>query len=134
MFGVRDLEAPPSTEGERRWFVGYGVASFIYRMFIVAVIALFVASKFFFIGVLLAIWAMAIMVIVPLVKNISKIFTNAKIRPKRARAVVAIVSLFAFGVTLITLVPVPTWTRAEGVVWVPGDMVVRVQDMGGRGP
>lgn len=125
LFGVRDLELPPSTGGERRWFVGYGIAAFFYRMFIVVVIALFVAGKFFFIGVLLAFWAVVVMVVVPLVKNASKIFTNPKIRSKRARAIATTLAISAGLVAVLTLVPVPSWTRAEGVVWLPGNMVVR---------
>lgn len=125
LLGLRELESPPSTAGERRWFVGYGIAAFVYRMFIVAVIALFVAGKFFFVGVLLAIWAVVMMVVVPVVKNVSKIFTSAAIRSKRTRAITAIMSIVLVVVAAVTLVPVPSWTRAEGVVWVPGDMVVR---------
>lgn len=124
VYKLRDLEPPPATEGEVRWFVGYGISSFVYRMFIVTVIVLFVATKFFFIGVLLAIWAIAIMIVVPLIKNTAKLFNNPRIRPKRTQAVATTASLVAFAVAL-TLVPAPSWTRAEGTIWLPGDMVVR---------
>jgi len=124
VYRLRDLEPPPATPGEIRWFVGYGIGSFIYRMFIVAIIVLFVATKFFFIGVLLAIWAIAIMVVVPLIKNTAKLFNNPRIRPKRARAVATTASFVAIAVA-VTLVPVPSWTRAEGTIRLPGDMVVR---------
>jgi putative peptide zinc metalloprotease protein len=130
LFGLRELEVSPSTAGERRWFVGYGIAAFVYRMFVVAAIVLFVAGKFFFIGVLLAIWGVTVMVVAPLVRNVAKIFTSPAIRPKRTRAVVTTGALAAAIVATVTLVPVPSWTRAEGVVWVPGDMVVRARTAG----
>lgn len=130
LFGLREVEPPQSTTGERRWFVGYGIAAFIYRMFVVAAIVLFVAGKFFFIGVLLAIWGVTVMIVAPLVKNTAKIFTSPAIRPKRMRAVTTTALLVTAVVAVITLVPVPSWTRAQGVVWVPGDMVVRARTNG----
>ena len=125
LFGLRDLDPPTATQGERAWFVGYGLASFVYRMFVVVFIAMFVATKFFFIGILLALWAIAMMVVVPLVKNISKIFTSTRLGPKRTRAITVILSMVCVSLLVLVFVPVPSWTRAEGVVWVPGDAVVR---------
>src|SRR6185295_11718953 len=57
VLGVRDSENPAHTTGERVWMAVYGIASFFYRVFITFVIILFIAGRFFFIGVLLAIWA-----------------------------------------------------------------------------
>jgi len=45
--------------GERFWFIVYAPASFIYRMFTLFGIALFVSSKYFFVGVALTLWMLA---------------------------------------------------------------------------
>lgn len=60
LFGVSDAKSPASSTGERVWFMLYGIASFCYRMFIIAVIIVFVAGKFFIIGVAIAVWGSSI--------------------------------------------------------------------------
>ena len=125
LFGVRDAEPPESTRGERIWFVIYTVASWAYRIFIYTAIVLFIASKFFFIGVLFACWSALSMFLLPAMKGIKYLASSPRIRKKRTQAVTATV-LFLGGIgILITLVPVPLSTRAEGVVWIPEQSFVR---------
>src|SRR4051812_10809960 len=57
ILGVREAEAPEASRAEKAWFLIYGFASTLYRIFVTILIALFIAGQFFFIGVLLAIWA-----------------------------------------------------------------------------
>ena len=124
-FKVKDADSPANTTGERVWMVIYGIASFIYRLFIMFVIVTFIAGKFFLIGVLLAIWAIATQVLTPIGKSIYYLLDNPRLRYQRGRAVtltlVTILILFA----LLFLVPAPNWTRAQGVVWVPEESQVR---------
>jgi putative peptide zinc metalloprotease protein len=64
----RAAVSPAATTGERAWFAFYGVASTLYRLFVTFVIAIFIGSQFFFIGVVLALWAVAMMVVVPVLR------------------------------------------------------------------
>ena len=125
LFAIRNIKPPHATPGERRWFVFYGIGSFIYRMFIVVLIVSFISGKFFIVGVLLAIWAFTMMLIVPSIKALSQLYTNPQIRPKRQRAVTITASTIIVCLMIIMLLPLPSWTRAEGIVWVEGDAVVR---------
>jgi putative peptide zinc metalloprotease protein len=122
---VKDADNPAETLGERVWMVFYGIAAFIYRMFIMFVIITFIAGKFFVIGVLLAIWALATQVVVPFGKSISHLATSPALRRQRGRVMgtSALVVLAVFG--LLFVAPAPSWTRAEGVVWVPEEAQVR---------
>ena len=125
LFGLKDLEQFFATKGERAWYVGYGIASYFYRMFVIAAISLFIAGKFFFIGVMLAVWAIVVSIIVPMIKAISQLLTSVKIRPKRMRAILTVSAMVCIVLGVITSLPVPSWTRAEGVVWVPSNNMVR---------
>jgi putative peptide zinc metalloprotease protein len=125
LFGLKDLEKYSASKGERAWYVGYGVASYFYRMAVMAAIALFIASKFFFIGVMLAVWAIFVSIIVPMMKAISNLLTSVQIRPKRTRAIVTVSAMVCITLGSIISLPVPCWTRAEGVVWVSSDNMVR---------
>ena len=125
LFSVRDADSPAESRGERIWMVAYGIASFAYRVFIMFVIILFIAGKFFTIGVLLAIWAVATQVLMPVGRQIAFLANSPNIRRQRGRAV-AVSALLVLGVFgLMFLVPAPSWTRAEGVVWVPEEAQVR---------
>jgi putative peptide zinc metalloprotease protein len=125
VFGVKDASSPAETQGERVWMVVYGIASFIYRVIIMFVIILFIAGKFFVIGVLLAIWAVATQIVMPVGKNLSSLFNGPSLRRQRGRALTTSAALALVTALILFVVPVPSWTRAEGVVWVPEESQVR---------
>jgi putative peptide zinc metalloprotease protein len=125
LFGLRDAEPPLSTSGERVWFVIYTVASFIYRIFIYVAIVLFIASKFFVVGILLASWALVSMIIVPIAKSMNFLFSSPRLGRKRSRAITVTALALASITAIVLLVPVPLGTRAEGVIWIPERSFVR---------
>jgi putative peptide zinc metalloprotease protein len=125
VLGVPDAESPAHSVGERVWMVVYGIASFAYRTFILFVIIVFIAGKFFLVGVLLALWAVATQVFVPVGKSVSFLTSSPGLRRQRGRAVSTTLALIAGAVCLVFILPVPSWTRAEGVVWVPEEAHVR---------
>lgn len=122
---VKDAIGPADTRGERYWMTAYGIASFVYRVFIMFVIITFVASKFFFVGVLIAIWAVATQVFMPVAKSVSFLFTNPALGRQRGRSVGTTLLIAAAVALVLLVVPAPSWTRAEGVVWVPEEAQVR---------
>jgi len=125
VLGIRDAEAPLSSWGERIWFVVYTIAAFFYRIFVYTSIILFIAGKFFFVGVLIACWGAFNMLLMPLAKIVRFLVNSPKLRRRRIWAVSVSSVLLAAVVALITVVPVPLSTVVEGVVWVPEDSFVR---------
>ena len=125
VFGVDDATSPAMARGERTWFVVYGVASFAYRMAIMFAIIVFIAGKFFVVGVLLAIWAIITQIIVPAAKRVAFLFTNPSIGRQRVRALTSSGLTLAALLVVILFLPMPSWTRAEGVVWLPEESYVR---------
>jgi putative peptide zinc metalloprotease protein len=126
LFGVRELESPARNSSERRWMLFYGIASFVYRMFIAIAIILFVAGEFFIIGVLLAIWASITMLLLPLFKSMKFLVSSPKLHRQRPRALLVSTLLGILIAVLLFLTPAPYRTMAEGVVWLPERAVVRV--------
>ena len=86
LFGAADAVSPVTARGEGAWFVFYGIASFGYRLTVAVTIISFTASKFFVVGVILAIWAVVMMYLWPLAKAVRFLFTSPLLRPKRRRA------------------------------------------------
>ena len=125
VLGVRDAQSQATQTGERVWLFLYGTVSFIYRIFISFVIIMFIASRFFVVGVLLAIWAVATQLAMPLGKSISFLVSGQSLRRQRGRALSTSLLLLLAVVGLTFFVPVPCWTRTEGVIWVPEEAQVR---------
>lgn len=121
VFGVSDATSPATAPGEPFWLVGFGVASFAYRIFIVSMIVLLVATKFFVIGVVLAIWSAILMVGLPLSKSIWFLFASPVLAKQRNRALAICAGTAVALAVFVFLVPVPYRTTAEGVIWTPGE-------------
>ena len=117
-FGVSD-EAPPVTaEGETPWLLVYGLGAFFYRLFILVFIILFLAEEYLFIGVALAVWAVVMQVIMPLVRGIRFISGNPTMEDYRKRAATVCGSVVVVASLLLLMMPVSLTTNVEGVVWV----------------
>jgi len=125
LFGLKETQPPYAGPGKRFWLFIYSITAFIYRGFVFAAIILFIAGKFFFIGILLGIWAFINMFIVPVFKRIQFVVSNSDLRGKRARAVLTAGVIILAVLLLLFFMPFPSWTRTEGVIWVPEESHVR---------
>jgi putative peptide zinc metalloprotease protein len=130
VLGIKEAEPPLHSHGERFWFVAYTVLSFIYRVFVYAAIILFVAGKFFFIGILFACWGMLNMFVIPAWKGVKFLLTSQRLARNRTRAVLASGLVIVLAAVIIGLVPVPLGTTTEGVVWLPEKSFVRAETDG----
>ncbi|HEX3864857.1 MAG TPA: PqqD family peptide modification chaperone [Stellaceae bacterium] len=124
-FGSDEPETFAETGRERFWLLTYAVASFCYRMTITLGLALFFTTKFFFIGVLLALWSVGSLIGWPIAKGIHYLFRAPRLRPVRRRALAVATLLVALPAALLLLVPLPYATVVQGVVQVPEHAVVR---------
>ena len=122
---IRDAQSPAHNWSERLWLGGYGLASTAYRLFVTFAIALFIGTQFFFFGVVLAVWAIVMMLVVPVWKVLQQVSERPALRERRSRlqwlAAGVLLPLFAF----IFLWPVAHRSQAEGVVWLPEQAIVR---------
>jgi putative peptide zinc metalloprotease protein len=124
LFGIAS-EAVEATPREAAWFLSFSVGSFIYRIFVTLAIAAFVATQFFVVGVLLALWAVVTGIAAPIAWLVGFIAFSPKLRRHRARAVLSSGALAAVLVALLFFTPVASWTNAQGVLWGADQWVVR---------
>jgi putative peptide zinc metalloprotease protein len=125
VFGSEDVAVPETAPGERGWFVFYAITSFFYRIFISISIAAMVATQYFVIGILLAIWSVYLMIVLPLAKKLAWLFTGSDLSRNRMRAISVTTLMVAVILAVVVGVPAPSWSRTEGVASVPIDNVVR---------
>jgi putative peptide zinc metalloprotease protein len=130
VLGVSEAEAPDASRAEKAWFLFYGFASTIYRILVTVVIALFIAGRFFVIGVLLAMWAVGAMAIFPIVKAVRHLAGNPRLHKHRSRAVAVTAGIVLALAGFLLLVPVPYHSHAEGVLWLPEQAMVRADANG----
>lgn len=118
---VFGLDLPPSEAPlrERIWLAGFAVAAYLYRWLITFGIAVFVATQYFFIGVLLAIWAVSAALVLPLFTLLAYLGWSPRLRRARPRAIGATLLLGALLALLLFAVPFPSWTAVQGVVQAP---------------
>ena len=127
LLGLKKTEPPYVAPGERFWLFTYSIASFSYRMLVYAWIVLFIAGKFFIIGVILAMWALASMIVIPVIKKVHFVLFSPALREKRFRAVAVSGAALTVAIMLLLFMPFPSWTRTEGVVWAPEESLVRAK-------
>ncbi|RYH07325.1 efflux RND transporter periplasmic adaptor subunit [Tropicimonas sp. IMCC6043] len=115
-FGMTWVENPANAPGESRWFVFYAVAAFLYRLTITFSIVTLVVSRFFVIGVILAIWAVFLMLLLPVLKMVWFLFTSPMLRRHRGRAFAVTGGILGGILALLMMVPLPYSTVVEGIV------------------
>lgn len=120
-FGLRLKDTPPPMVGrdERAWLIFYAIASFLYRLFIVALIALFLAQQYLFVGVMLAIWLLVTSIVLPAVKSVQFLVASPALAGRRVRTIALCVLVVAGFAGMLFGVPAPLATTSEGIVWPP---------------
>ncbi|HZF78768.1 MAG TPA: hypothetical protein VEZ89_03160, partial [Rubrivivax sp.] len=122
---LRDEISPAHSRSERLWFGFYGINSATYRVFVTLAIALFIGTRFFFFGLVLALWAVVMMAVMPVVKALKSLAGVPAAQERPARVYGTLAAAVGALVLLLGAVPVPFRTQAEGVVWLPEQAIVR---------
>ena len=130
VFGVYDTAPSHETKSERWWLFCYTPLAWLYRTFVTVSIILVIGGKFFIFGVLLALWGGFKLVAMPLWAAYKHVTSSPNLRRRRKVAslisIAMLVSLWLLGFVL----PLPLYTKAEGVVWLPDQAILRA---GGNG-
>jgi len=124
LLGIPEAVSSAGSAGEACWLFCYGVASFFYRVFIMAAIMLFIAGKFFAIGIVIALWTLCSFFLLPLKKLLGLLWSDplmSRYRPRTLAAVGGVALLAGAGFAGVAL---PSFTVVEGVVWVPAESQV----------
>lgn len=125
VLGLNQIKAECTTASEHRWFVFYGVISFIYRTTICIAVAAFFYITVPVLGLLVAIWLITIQLLLPFYRAILFLICDKSLNGRRFRALGTLTGgLLLF--TGVTSLPIfPSSTLLEGVVLLPQQATVR---------
>ena len=115
-FGSRLARSPSSSVWDSVWLTAFGIASWVYRIFITVAIILFVADKFFGLGFLAASVTIIGFFIMPVYKGIGYLLNGPRIEQVRTRAWLVTGGVLAALVIALGVIPFPNHFRAPGVV------------------
>ncbi len=116
VYGVKSSKSPASAPGERRWFVGFGILSNIYRILVFAGILLFIADQFLILGLLMLLMGIIGWVVRPIVQFLNYLVTSPELDRVRGRAMLSTGFIFGGLIWFLVFVPFPSHFRAQGVV------------------
>ncbi|MDY7010627.1 MAG: PqqD family peptide modification chaperone [Planctomycetota bacterium] len=120
VWSVRQARNPAHTSGERGWFVFYGIASTIYRIFIFSMILLFLTDRLPKPLAIVAIGFGAVAALtwlcIPLGKFIRYLATSGELARQRQRAVASTLVFIMVVFIGLGLISVPDRCRVEGIV------------------
>ncbi len=125
LFGINKLSSPATAPGEAGWFVIYSLSSFVYRMGLLWLIIVYITDTFFILGIILAIWMLVKQILLPVSKGFLYVINSPYIQKYRLRAVGSLTSILAILFVMVYVVPVPSYTRSEGVIWMPEEAQLR---------
>jgi putative peptide zinc metalloprotease protein len=125
LLGMETAESPITAPGEKSWFLIYGPVAFCYRIVVLVGLVLLVSSRFFTVGIVLALWGAISLLVFPAIRHLAQFLSSPAARQRRSH-LVSIGGILALGAAVfLFIVPVPLWTSTQGVVWLPEQAAIR---------
>ncbi|MEO0510571.1 MAG: hypothetical protein AAF065_12005 [Verrucomicrobiota bacterium] len=129
-FGGRHSQSPSSGRGDAVWLACFGVASWLFRVYITYVIVMFVADRYLGLGFLAAVLTIIGLFIIPLYKGIKFLVSEPRIERVRLRAYLVTFGTLALVFVLLGLIPAPRYFRAPGVAFAEDAAFIVAQSSG----
>jgi putative peptide zinc metalloprotease protein len=126
----REPASPVMAPGEALWFGLYAPLSLIYRLLVLSSIGLFISTRYFAFGVLIALWSIGAALGVPLYRGLKGLKRMLADERTGTGGKLALVGALAAIVAFLFVVPLPYDTQVEGIVWLPQSGVLRAQSSG----
>jgi len=115
---VESAGSPVLAEGERKWFVVFGIASLVYRNVIMLIIALWLLSKLLVIGLVIFLWVVIVQYVMPVLRFLKYILNSEDMRQRRWMHSMAPALAFSLLVLFLVRFPMPHSSPVPGIVWV----------------
>lgn len=129
-FGGKHSQSPATSRADSIWLGSFGVASWLFRLYITYVIIMFVADRYLGLGFLAAVLTIVGLFVIPLFKGVKFLFTEPRIERVRTRAYAVTVLTLGALFILLAVVPAPRYFRAPGVLFAENAEFITVRGRG----
>lgn len=129
-FGVIGVFSPASSVREGWLLAGYGIAAFIYRVFMLFFIILLVANYFPALGLVIGCWLIFFQLVWPGIKAFRYLLRDKQLATQRKRALGVTGVATVLVIVLLAAVPLPQSTSVEAVLWLPEEARVKAESSG----
>lgn len=125
LVGPQTSPSPASSTSEAIWLFGYGIAAYAYRVVLLLVIALYLSDTFLVLGLLLGAWTISTQLLWPFLKGARALMDLSDNMGQRLRVYGTTAFAFTSAYVAFFIIPLPSTTYADGIVWLPDESVVR---------
>ncbi len=129
-FGLRSIHPPSETRTGQAGLAAFGAASSVYRVFVLAVIVMFIGQQFFGLGLLIAVFGAIVWGFVPLFKFFNYVATSPRLERQRNRALGVTAGALTVIVLVLAVMPFRDGFRATGVVEASDSSIVYAESQG----
>jgi len=129
-YGEQNILMPAASRKQAVVFTLYALAAFAYRMVMLFGIVLVLAKFLPRLALLLALWMLCFQMLLPAVAYVQALATNPRWQANRKRALTLVAVSTILVVLGLVLVPLPVHTRAEGIIWLPEELRIKVETDG----
>lgn len=130
ILGHYEAQKPVVGTREEAWLFFYALLAFLYRMFVMLLISLYVASTVPVLGIAIVMWSLYTILLVPLGKGVKFLVSDPKLDTLRWKAMMKSMVLVLGIVGIIGFVPFPHSTVIDAVLDNPSGDQVRVNGNG----
>lgn len=116
VFKIENLISISSSKKESAWMVTYAILSFLYRLFVAIIIAMFVADQWFILGVIVLIVSLYLWIVKPIFSFIKYILNSPQIRRVKKRVYYIVSSTVFILFMVVFVVPFSFSVKANGIV------------------
>ena len=127
---IPNAQSPEPSQRERIWLLLYAPASWMFKIFIGVVITFWVASKSIFLGLAAGLFMLYSTLGQPVYKVLRFAFFSPALGTQRLRARLITTGLAVLVIVAVGVVPMPSITVAQGVVWLPERAQLRTETGG----
>lgn len=121
----------PATDAFERWFLPlYGIAAAVYRVGISVLVLLWVATKSVLLAAVLGAWMACVLVLLPARRVLAFLLNSSLLHGRRGLAMRNALLLCAALAAVVLLLPFPSASTAQGVVWFPESAQIRAPASG----
>ncbi len=103
----------------------FGIASTLYRIFIVMTIAAVIATKAFIVGIMMAIFYLLTEIVKSIYGTVNYLWRSPEAAPVRRRAIIISIILLVGVPFVVCMVPIPSHIRPTGLVVKENETIIR---------